>query len=412
MREPRSRGARERRRSARRRAACASARASGASRRATVVEVVERGAFVGGVAPRRPALERVPVQHSIEPRPHVSENRSSTDASTPRCAVGYIQRAQSDTVRSVGNLRICILGVVVAVRRCVRWRQRHRYRRSVQSARWPELPVAVAVDGVHEGRRDLARPASASTLPIEAMPKNDDKISIDPKLLNRWDGFSPTGPMLAMFPKGVSVANLPSFKDPDASLAADSPIVLLDIDTGERAPFFAEIDANFSDPRRSSALIIRPLDAAPREVALRGRDPQHGQGRRRQRRSSRPRGSSRCATAPISIIRGSPRCRPVRPRCSPRSRRPACRSPTSCSRGTSSRRPTVSAVGPHDDARRRRSPAIGTNGANLSFVATEQPPIAGLYKAYVGTFKSPNFLSDGENDDSIITRDADGAADA
>ena len=38
--------------------------------------------------------------------------------------------------------------------------------------------------------------------------------------------------------------NLPAFKNPDASLAADSPIVLLDVDTGERAPFFAEIDQN------------------------------------------------------------------------------------------------------------------------------------------------------------------------
>ncbi len=34
--------------------------------------------------------------------------------------------------------------------------------------------------------------------------------------------------------------------------------MLLDIDTGERAPFFAETDANFSDPAQS-ALIIRPL---------------------------------------------------------------------------------------------------------------------------------------------------------
>jgi hypothetical protein len=52
--------------------------------------------------------------------------------------------------------------------------------------------------------------------------------------------------------------------------------------------------------------------------------------------------------------------------------------------------------------------AIGTNGANLAFSATEQPPINGIYKAYAGTYKAPNFLSNGENDDSIFTRGADG----
>ena len=50
-------------------------------------------------------------------------------------------------------------------------------------------------------------------LPIEAMPVNTDGVAIDPAPLDaRWDGFSPTGPMLAMFPEGVSPDGLPSFK--------------------------------------------------------------------------------------------------------------------------------------------------------------------------------------------------------
>ena len=90
------------------------------------------------------------------------------------------------------------------------------------------------------------------------MPKNLDDSSVDPVWLNRWDGFSPTGPMLAAFPTGVSAEGLPTWKNPEASLAADSPIVLLDMDTGERAPFFAEIDQNTKDVNKRD-LIIRPL---------------------------------------------------------------------------------------------------------------------------------------------------------
>jgi hypothetical protein len=100
-------------------------------------------------------------------------------------------------------------------------------------------------------------------IPSAAMPKNVDGIVVDPKMFNRWDGFSPTGPMLAMFPTGVQCTqtvpagtppedvicdNLPSWKNPDASLAADSPIALVDLDSGERTPFFAEVDQNISTP--------------------------------------------------------------------------------------------------------------------------------------------------------------------
>src|SRR5262249_26242337 len=67
---------------------------------------------------------------------------------------------------------------------------------------------------------------------------------------------------LAMFPAGVSPEGLPSHEDPAASLAPGSPIVLLDLDTGERAPCFAEGDANVKDPIHA-ALIIPPLARLP-----------------------------------------------------------------------------------------------------------------------------------------------------
>ena len=91
------------------------------------------------------------------------------------------------------------------------------------------------------------------------MPTNGSQVAIDPAPLNgRWDGFSPTAPLIAMFPKGVAPDGLPSWKTPDDSLAAGSPIVVLDLDRGERAPFFAEVDQNELDPA-SRALVIRPL---------------------------------------------------------------------------------------------------------------------------------------------------------
>ena len=240
----------------------------------------------------------------------------------------------------------------------------------------------------------------------DAMPINGDQIAIDPKMVDRWDGFSPTGPMLAMFPKGVSIANLPTFKDPTASLAADSPIVLLDIDTGERAPFFAEADANFTDPAQS-ALIIRPLarlhTSAHYAVAIRntvkGAD-----------------GSDLPVSAGFAALRdgkdfGHPHFADVKAN--------ADKMFSALATAGVQKSELVLAwdfVTASDDflrsdlttMRDAALPAIGTNGANLSFVGTLQPAISGIYKAYVGTYKAPNFLSDMENDDSIITRGADG----
>jgi hypothetical protein len=54
---------------------------------------------------------------------------------------------------------------------------------------------------------------------------------------------------------------------------------------------------------------------------------------------------------------------------------------------------------------------MGEDGANLTFAATEQPvddsPL--LARFLTGTFQSPNFLTSGEDVDSVLVRDADGA---
>jgi pimeloyl-ACP methyl ester carboxylesterase len=259
---------------------------------------------------------------------------------------------------------------------------------------WPssayEVPDATTVTG-----RRLQ-------LPIEAMPKNLDATPINPVDFNRWDGFSPTGPMLAAFATGVSAEGLPTWKDPDASLAADSPIVVVDADTGERAPFFAEVDQNTHDILRRN-LIIRPLArlhagahyvvgirksvkaadggelvSPPAFVAaLAGTGYQHG----------------RYDSARYTQIFAALEAAGV------------------------AKTDLVLAWDYHtasDEFLRRdlttmrdaAIPAMGTDGANLSFSATAQSPKGGIYKRYLGTYKSPNFLDNGETDESRIIRDS------
>jgi hypothetical protein len=95
-------------------------------------------------------------------------------------------------------------------------------------------------------------------LPQEAMPINTNDVEVSIDFYNTWDGFSPSGPIIATFPAGVSAQGLPGHADIGASLEASSPIILLDMDRGERAAFFAEVDMNPTDDTQR-ALIIRPV---------------------------------------------------------------------------------------------------------------------------------------------------------
>ena len=95
-------------------------------------------------------------------------------------------------------------------------------------------------------------------VPAAAMPVNADSIAIESDVYNTYDGFAVAGPMLVDFPTGVSVDGLPPLSDIAKSLEASSSIVVVDMDTGERLPFFAEPDMNAAAPEER-ALIIRPM---------------------------------------------------------------------------------------------------------------------------------------------------------
>jgi hypothetical protein len=115
---------------------------------------------------------------------------------------------------------------------------------------WPSSAFETADASTPTGRRVAIFP--------DTLPKNVDGTPIDPTMWNLADGFSPAAPMLVAFPGGVSATGLPSIDNPDLSLTADSPTVLLDLTTGERVPHSAELDTQAAGLPDSQALFIRP----------------------------------------------------------------------------------------------------------------------------------------------------------
>ena len=95
--------------------------------------------------------------------------------------------------------------------------------------------------------------------PLDGMPVNVASVSVDPSEWNRNDGFSPNTPILAHLPD-IDPAILPPWTDLAASLADDSPVVLVDVATGARVPLWAEIDAK-ADDDADRLLAIHPAAA-------------------------------------------------------------------------------------------------------------------------------------------------------
>ncbi|MCA9690815.1 MAG: hypothetical protein KC636_14505 [Myxococcales bacterium] len=94
----------------------------------------------------------------------------------------------------------------------------------------------------------------------ELLPINEtgDLFPVD-EITNVLDGFSPNSQIRFVAPEGVDSSDLPPIDDIAASLEADSPIVLIDVDSGERWPFFAEVDALAADEPWRQAVFIRPM---------------------------------------------------------------------------------------------------------------------------------------------------------
>ncbi|WP_421120306.1 hypothetical protein ACE2AJ_03000 [Aquihabitans daechungensis] len=94
-------------------------------------------------------------------------------------------------------------------------------------------------------------------LPEDGMPDNADGTPIDPAEWNRNDGFAPASTLLTVIPDlDVEASGLPPVTDIGSSLDEDSPLVLVDADSGERVAAWAELDANAEDPDKQALMIV------------------------------------------------------------------------------------------------------------------------------------------------------------
>jgi len=131
---------------------------------------------------------------------------------------------------------------------------------------FPSDTFTVADDNTNTGLRvNFAR---------ESMMANAGGVHIDPTEWNRNDGFSP-GSQIMTYVDGIDLAKsgIRGVTDIGASLAADAAVILLDADTGQRVPYWAELDASVSQDG-NRVLIVRPAinlhDGHRHVVALRG----------------------------------------------------------------------------------------------------------------------------------------------
>ena len=91
-----------------------------------------------------------------------------------------------------------------------------------------------------------------------SLPENIDGVQADPKFWNERDGFSPLTPIITFFPD-LSLDGVIGHDNLDAYEASDAKTVIIDVETGERVPHFAELDMSHEqDDRR--ALVLRPVE--------------------------------------------------------------------------------------------------------------------------------------------------------
>ena len=96
-------------------------------------------------------------------------------------------------------------------------------------------------------------------LPVAGAPLNAEGVPIDVSEWNRNDGFSPNTTILTHV-RGLDAAasGLPSWTDLESSLGPDAPVVIVDLDTSERVPLWAELDSRASGTPDDQLLTIHP----------------------------------------------------------------------------------------------------------------------------------------------------------
>jgi hypothetical protein len=94
-------------------------------------------------------------------------------------------------------------------------------------------------------------------LPADGMPSNAGGAPIDPTEWNRNDGFSPASiPQVVIPDLDPDASALPPQTDIGASMDHGSNLVLIDTETGERVPAWAEIDISVTDAGRAPLRVV------------------------------------------------------------------------------------------------------------------------------------------------------------
>ncbi len=94
------------------------------------------------------------------------------------------------------------------------------------------------------------------TFGATTLPALRGKAPTNPSLWLDRDGFSPGQSVLVVLP-GAAATALPNADTIAASVAADSPSVLMDAETGEKIPHFVDLDSGSTDDQ-DRALILHP----------------------------------------------------------------------------------------------------------------------------------------------------------
>ncbi len=115
---------------------------------------------------------------------------------------------------------------------------------------FPNDELTLADPTTDTGRRVVLKPSW--------VPPSATAGAFDPSEWNRQDGFSP-GSAILLGSGGIDLeeSGVAGIEDIGASLADDAPIVIVDTETGEEWPYWAELDSHAATAA-DRALIIRP----------------------------------------------------------------------------------------------------------------------------------------------------------
>jgi hypothetical protein len=110
-------------------------------------------------------------------------------------------------------------------------------------------------------RDDATSPTGVRmSLVADKLPLRDGSVPLDVAPYNAADGVSPVTPILLHFGVDIDTGPLPDQHEIEQSLADTSLIALFNMDTGERVPYFAEMDRNLRDGYEGRyALIVHPM---------------------------------------------------------------------------------------------------------------------------------------------------------